>query len=155
MKNISGLLKKILVLMFIIYFLYTIIAQQKTLNSYAQEKEKYNDNIETAQEEQKELNEMKENINSDEYIDETISQSISELDLPDGILTDIQSYLSSDEGKEYLDNIQSSVGNGADKAISYFSSENFKTLISNAGEAIASGAESASEFFSSHSVTSE
>ncbi len=94
-------------------------------------------------------------VNSDEYIDETISQSISELDLPDGILTDIQSYLSSDEGKEYLDNIQSSVGNGADKAISYFSSENFKTLISNAGEAIASGAESASEFFSSHSVTSE
>ena len=94
-------------------------------------------------------------VNSDEYIDKTISQSISELDLPDGILTDIQSYLSSDEGKEYLDNIQSSVGNGADKAISYFSSENFKTLISNAGEAIASGAESASEFFSSHSVTSE
>ena len=69
MKNISGLLKKILVLMFIIYFLYTIIAQQKTLNSYAQEKEKYNDNIETAQEEQNELNEMKENINSDEYIE--------------------------------------------------------------------------------------
>lgn len=76
MKNISGLLKKILVLMFIIYFLYTIIAQQKTLNSYAQEKEKYNDNIETAQEEQKELNEMKENINSDEYIEQIAREKL-------------------------------------------------------------------------------
>ena len=76
MKNISGLLKKILVLMFIIYFLYTIIAQQKTLNSYAQEKEKYNDNIETAQEEQNELNEMKENINSDEYIEQIAREKL-------------------------------------------------------------------------------
>ena len=76
MKNISGLLKKILVLMFIIYFLYTIIAQQKTLNSYAQEKEKYNDNIETAQEEQNEKNEMKENINSDEYIEQIAREKL-------------------------------------------------------------------------------
>lgn len=76
MKNISGLLKKILVLMLIIYFLYTIIAQQKTLNSYAQEKEKYNDNIETAQEEQNELNEMKENINSDEYIEQIAREKL-------------------------------------------------------------------------------
>ena len=76
MKNISGLLKKILVLMFIIYFLYTIIAQQKTLNSYAQEKEKYNDNIETAQEEQNELNEMKENINTDEYIEQIAREKL-------------------------------------------------------------------------------
>ena len=76
MRNISGLLKKILVLMFIIYFLYTIIAQQKTLNSYAQEKEKYNDNIETAQEEQNELNEMKENINSDEYIEQIAREKL-------------------------------------------------------------------------------
>ena len=75
-KNISGLLKKILVLIFIIYFLYTIIAQQKTLNSYAQEKEKYNDNIETAQEEQNELNEMKENINSDEYIEQIAREKL-------------------------------------------------------------------------------
>lgn len=76
MKNISGLLKKILVLMFIIYFLYTIIAQQKTLNSYAQEREKYNDNIETAQEEQNELTEMKENINSDEYIEQIAREKL-------------------------------------------------------------------------------
>lgn len=75
-KNISGLLKKVLVLMFIIYFLYTIIAQQKTLNSYSQEKEKYNDNIETAQEEQNELNEMKENINSDEYIEQIAREKL-------------------------------------------------------------------------------
>lgn len=75
-KKVNSLLKKILVLMFIIYFVYTVIAQQKTLNSYAMEKEKYNDNIETAQEEQDELKEMKENINSDEYIEQIAREKL-------------------------------------------------------------------------------
>ena len=75
-KNISGLFRKMLVLVFIIYFIYTVIAQQKTLNNYAQERKKYNDNIETAQEEQNELNEMKENINSDEYIEQKAREKL-------------------------------------------------------------------------------
>ena len=62
--------------LFIIYFIYTVIAQQKTLNNYAQERKKYNDNIETAQEEQNELNEMKENINSDEYIEQIAREKL-------------------------------------------------------------------------------
>ena len=44
-KKINKLFGKILVLIFIIYFLYTVIVQQKTLNSYAKERDKYNDNI--------------------------------------------------------------------------------------------------------------
>ena len=75
-KKINSLLKKILVLMFIAYFVYTVIAQQKTLNSYAQEKEKYNTNIETAQEEQEELRKMKDNINSDEYIEQIAREKL-------------------------------------------------------------------------------
>ena len=75
-KKINSLLKKILVLMFIAYFVYTLIAQQKTLNSYAQEKEKYNTNIETAQEEQEELKKMKDNINSDEYIEQIAREKL-------------------------------------------------------------------------------
>ena len=78
MKNnkVNGVLKKILVLMFVIYIIYTIIAQQKTLNSYAKEKEKCYDNIETAQEEQNNLKEMKENMNSDEYIEQVAREKL-------------------------------------------------------------------------------
>ena len=94
-------------------------------------------------------------VNSDEYIESTISQAVSELDLPEGVLSDIQSYLSSPEGKEYLDKAQSAVGNSADKAISYFTSDAFRNLLSNAGEAVASGAESVAEYFSSHPVEAQ
>ena len=75
-KKINNLLKKILVLIFIIYFVYTIIAQQKTLNTYAQEKDKCNEDIEVAQEKQEELQEMKENINSDEYIEQIAREKL-------------------------------------------------------------------------------
>lgn len=75
-KKINSLLKKILVLAFIIYFVYTVIAQQKTLNTYAQEKDKCNEDIEVAQEEQQELQEMKENINSDEYIEQIAREKL-------------------------------------------------------------------------------
>ncbi len=75
-KKINSLLKKILVLVFIIYFVYTVIAQQKTLNTYAQEKDKCNEDIEVAQEEQQELQEMKENINSDEYIEQIAREKL-------------------------------------------------------------------------------
>ena len=75
-KKINNLLKKILVLLFIIYFIYTVIAQQKTLNTYAKEKDAYNDDIEVAQEEQQDLKEMKENINSDEYIEQIAREKL-------------------------------------------------------------------------------
>ena len=75
-KKINNLLKKILVLAFIVYFIYTLIAQQKTLNSYAQEKDKYNNEIEVAEDEQAELKEMKENINSDEYIEQIAREKL-------------------------------------------------------------------------------
>ena len=78
MKNIkkNGLLKKILIFAFAVYFIYTLISQQRTLNSYAQEKAKVNDDIEVAQEEQTELKEMKENINSDEYIEQIAREKL-------------------------------------------------------------------------------
>ena len=78
MKNnkVKNFLKKDLVIAFIIYFIYTIISQQRTLNSYAQEKEQYNEQIETAQEEQEELQNMKDNINSNEYIEEIAREKL-------------------------------------------------------------------------------
>ena len=78
MKNnkVKNFFKKVLVIAFIIYFIYTIISQQRTLNSYAQEKEQYNEQIETAQEEQEELQNMKDNINSNEYIEEIAREKL-------------------------------------------------------------------------------
>ena len=64
------------VLAFIIYFVYTLIMQQKTLNSYATEQDKYNEDIEVAEEEQNELQEMKDNINSDEYIEQIAREKL-------------------------------------------------------------------------------
>lgn len=75
-KKIHNLLKKVFVLIFVIYFIYTLMAQQKTLNSYAQERKKCTENIEAAQEEQKELKKVKENINSDEYIEEIAREKL-------------------------------------------------------------------------------
>ena len=69
-QKMKNLLKKVLILIFIIYFIYTIISQQKTLNAYAKEKEKINEQIDVAEEAQTELMKMKENINSDEYIEQ-------------------------------------------------------------------------------------
>ena len=75
-KKNSNLLKRSLILIFAIYFIYTLIAQQKTLNSYAREKERYNEQIEVAEDEQEELQEMKENINSDEYIEQIAREKL-------------------------------------------------------------------------------
>lgn len=75
-QKMKNLLKKVLILIFIIYFIYTIISQQKTLNAYAQEKESVNDQIDVAEETQTELMEMKENINSDEYIEQIAREKL-------------------------------------------------------------------------------
>lgn len=78
MKNklTNKLLKRLLIFAFIIYFVYTLIMQQKTLNSYSAEEAKYNNDIELAQEEQKELQEMKDNINSNEYIEQIAREKL-------------------------------------------------------------------------------
>ena len=68
--------KKLFVLVFIIFFIYTLIMQQKTLNSYAAEQDKYNNDIEVAEDEQNELQEMKNNINSDEYIEQIAREKL-------------------------------------------------------------------------------
>ena len=78
MKNRKkgNLYKRLFVLAFIIYFVYTLIMQQKTLNSYATEQDKYNEDIEVAEEGQNELQEMKDNINSDEYIEQIAREKL-------------------------------------------------------------------------------
>ena len=78
MKNVKkkNLLKKMLIIAFLIYFIYTIVSQQKTLNSYAIVKDSYNEDIEVSQDENNELHEMKDNINSDEYIEQIAREKL-------------------------------------------------------------------------------
>ena len=78
MKNIKrkNIFKKLLIIAFLIYFIYTLISQQRTLNSYANMKNTYNDDIEMAQEKNQELQEMKDNINSDEYIEQIAREKL-------------------------------------------------------------------------------
>ncbi len=68
--------KRLLILAFIVYVVYTFIAQQQTLNAYKAEANKYNTEIEKAKEEQEKLNETKNNINSNEYIEQIAREKL-------------------------------------------------------------------------------
>ena len=74
--NFKKLYKRLFVLIFAIYIIYTFIAQQKTLNAYKAEATKYNEEIEQAQEENQKLNETKNNINSNEYIEQIAREKL-------------------------------------------------------------------------------
>ena len=75
-KIFTNILKKILIITFILYFVFTLIKQQQTLNSYANQKAKYNEDIEVAEDEQEELQKTKDNINSDEYIEQVAREKL-------------------------------------------------------------------------------
>lgn len=74
MKKIN--LKKILILAFALYVIYTFFVQQQTLNAYKAEEDKYAKQIENAQKEQQELIETKNNLNSDEYIEQIAREKL-------------------------------------------------------------------------------
>lgn len=74
--NFKKLYKKILILVFAIYVIYTLISQQQILNSYKAEANKYTNDIQQAQAEQEKLNETKNNINSNEYIEQIAREKL-------------------------------------------------------------------------------
>ena len=78
MKNIKrkNLFKKLLIIAFLIYFIYTLISQQKTLNAYAKEEENYNKEIAVSEDKQNELQAIKDNINSNEYIEQIAREKL-------------------------------------------------------------------------------
>ena len=75
--NIKKLYKRLLLLIFLIYVIYTFIVQQQTLNAYKTEQNKYNTEIEEAQEQQEELLKTKDNINSNEYIEKIAREKLN------------------------------------------------------------------------------
>ncbi len=62
-------INRFIIIAVIIYFICTIISQQQTLNSYEKEATVYESQINKAEEETAELKDIKNNINSTEYIE--------------------------------------------------------------------------------------
>lgn len=75
-KKNSRFLKKIVIICFIIYFIYTLASQQKTLNAYAKEENNYNKEIAISEDKQNELQTIKDNINSNEYIEQIAREKL-------------------------------------------------------------------------------
>lgn len=74
MKKVN--FKKIFILVFAIYVIYTFFVQQQTLNAYKAEENKYAKKIEEAEKEQEKLIQTKNNINSDEYIEQIAREKL-------------------------------------------------------------------------------
>ena len=73
MKNVfrnKKILKVIIILIVLSHFIYIIVKQQTTLNSYKSEQDYVSEQIQEQQEYKNELADMKANINSDEYIEQ-------------------------------------------------------------------------------------
>ena len=65
------LLKRLIILLIAIYFIFTLINQQKTLNQYSRNSEELNTQIADAEEEKEELTKQKDNVDSLEFIEKT------------------------------------------------------------------------------------
>ena len=76
MKNIKSLIKKLVILCVIIYTAVTFYNQQKILNTYAANKTEVEKKLSQAKERQEELNAIKENVNSKEYIEEVAREKL-------------------------------------------------------------------------------
>lgn len=68
--------KKLLIGLFLIYFVVTVISQQKTLNQYKSEASAYTKQLESAKDTKDELVATKDNINSTEYIEEVAREKL-------------------------------------------------------------------------------
>lgn len=69
--------KKIIIAIFLIYFVVTIVSQQKTLNQYKSEASAYSKQLKSAQDINENLNITKSNINSTEYIEEVAREKLN------------------------------------------------------------------------------
>lgn len=71
------LLKILAIIVISVYFIATLINQQKILNLYANSKQTLEDKIEKEQEYSEELAITKQNINSNEYVEEIARRELS------------------------------------------------------------------------------
>lgn len=76
MKTIKKLIKRLVIICIIIYAVVTFCNQQKILNTYAANDAELEKKLAKAQEYQEELKQIKENVNSKEYIEETAREKL-------------------------------------------------------------------------------
>lgn len=76
MKSIKKLIKRLIIVCIIIYAFITFCNQQKILNTYASSNIEIEKKLEQAQEYQEQLKEIKENVNSKEYIEEVAREKL-------------------------------------------------------------------------------
>lgn len=69
-------INRFIIIAVIIYFIYTLISQQQTLNLYEKEAANYEQQIIEANEETSKLKDIKNNINSTEYIENIAREKI-------------------------------------------------------------------------------
>lgn len=69
-KKVKLVLKRIAIMLIAIYVIYTFLIQQKKINAYKDDQAKYSSQIALEEERKEELNQTKENINSEKYIEE-------------------------------------------------------------------------------------
>ncbi len=74
--KIKKSLKKIFIIILAVYIMYTFISQQKVLNSYKTSQEYYTQQIEEKLAYKETLNNKKNNINSEEYIEEAAREKL-------------------------------------------------------------------------------
>ncbi len=76
MKNLKKHYKKILILLVAIYTFAVFATQQKTLNAYNSEVKQYEEKIDTANSTKESLLNIKNNVNSPEYIEEVAREKL-------------------------------------------------------------------------------
>lgn len=76
MKKLKKPYKKMFIICISIYVIYTLISQQKTLNVYKKEEETYAKQIHQEQQNNQELNQIKENVDSTEYIEDVAREKL-------------------------------------------------------------------------------
>lgn len=76
MKKFVKYLKRLVFIVICIYAIVTFCKQQKILNTYAANKETLDIQISKANNHNEELNKIKENANSDEYIEELAREKL-------------------------------------------------------------------------------
>ena len=75
-KKIKKQYKKIAILFIAIYVIYTLIAQQKTLNAYTTEQRNYSNQIKQEQANKDTLLKTKDRVNSTEYIEDVAREKL-------------------------------------------------------------------------------
>ena len=69
-------IKKLFILVLIIYATFTVINQQKTINKYNQESKELSKQIEEEQQNKEQLAKRKEDVNSLEFIEQTAREKL-------------------------------------------------------------------------------